>query len=241
MSAGGTSATTSAYRELLARLTAGVFTPGSKLPGERALSSSFGISRTTLRQSLNALAEEGWLTASNKRGWYVRRSVVGEPPNTLLSFTEMATTRGLLAGSRILAQMIRPVEFDEAASLQVSLSSDVMELVRVRSLDDVPVCYDRAIVALSRVPQVEHAELENGSLYRFLHDVCGVDILRSSYSVHAALMGDRLAPILRAQPSDPALVADELTFDRNGVPIIRATLTYRADSYRFQANLLRQS
>lgn len=240
MSIGGASqAATSAYAELLTRLTAGVFRPGSRLPGERALAESLGVSRTTLRFGLNRLAEEGWLVSSNKRGWYVRASFIGEPPNTLQSFTEMAAARGMTVRSRVLSKIVRPVDFDEAKSLQMSTDANVVELVRVRYLDDTPVCHDRTVLVLSRAKGIDGADMEDRSLYEFLDRVSGVEIFRSLYSVRADLMGPVLAPMLQSGPADPALVAEELTFDKSGVPILRATLTYRADSYRFQADLLR--
>ncbi|MCX7522982.1 GntR family transcriptional regulator [Microbacterium sp. STN6] len=240
MSSGGSPAAANAYRELLARLGAGEFKPGSRLPGERALAASLGISRVTLRQSLNDLAAEGWVVPSYKRGWYVRQNVVGEPPNTLLSFSEMAAARGLAVTSHMLSFGTRPVQFDEANSLQLPTNANVVEFTRVRFLDGVPVCHDRTVIAVTRAPGIEHADLENRSLYEYLRQECGVEILRSSYSVHAALMGVQLAALLQSEPSDPTLIAEELTFDTSGAPILRATLSYRADAYRFQANLVRQ-
>lgn len=240
MAASGPTAT-SAYRELLTQLSLGAFKPGSRLPSERELASSLGISRTTLRQSLQTLAEEGLLIASDRRGWFVPKDVVGEPPNTLQSFTEMARAKGLTPTSHVLKQLRRPVQFDEANSLRIPTGSDVLELVRVRSLDGSPVCYDRSVLSLAVAHQLEHADLENQSMYDLLSTECGVEISRSLYSVHADLMGTELAGLLGTSADSPALIAEELTFDRVGTAVLRATLTYRADSYHFQANLLRPS
>jgi GntR family transcriptional regulator len=240
MSSGGRSpATTSAYTELLARLTAGMFKPGSRLPGERALAESLGVSRATLRIGLNRLADEDWLVPSSKRGWYVRASVVGEPPNTLQSFTEMALARGMTPRSHVLEKTVRAITFDEAKSLQTPADAQAVELVRVRYLDDVPICHDRTVLVLARAKGIDAADMEDRSLYEFLSSVSGVQIARSLYSVRSDLMGTTLAPILGVEATDPALIAEELTYDRGGLPILRATLTYRADSYRFQADLLR--
>jgi GntR family transcriptional regulator len=238
MAASGPTAV-NAYRKLLTQLSLGAFKPGSRLPSERELASSLGISRTTLRQSLQALAEEGLIVASDRRGWFVPNDVVGEPPNTLQSFSEMARAKGLAAESHVLKKLRRPVQFDEANSLRIPVGSDVLELVRVRSLDGTPICYDSTVIALRVAPQLEHIDLENRSLYEVLSTECNIEISQSLYSVHAALMGPELASLLRATAESPALIADELTFDRSSTPILRATLTYRADSYRFQANLLR--
>lgn len=237
--AGSGSAATIAYRELLTKLSLGDFKPGSKLPSERELAATLGISRTTLRQSLQLLADEGQLVSSDRRGWFVPKDVISEPLNTLQSFSEMARAKGLSPSSHVLRQLRRPVQFDEANSLRIPAGSDVIELVRIRSLDDVPVCHDRTVISANAAPQLEHSDLENRSLYELLRTECEIDISRSIYSVHASVMGAELSSLLRTTAESPALIADELTFDRLNNPILRATLTYRADSYRFQANLFR--
>ena len=40
----------------------GTFPPGSQLPGERALAEQLGVTRPTLREAIQRLARDGWLT-----------------------------------------------------------------------------------------------------------------------------------------------------------------------------------
>ena len=116
----GNTAAAEAYRKLTDALHRGVFTPGSRLPGERDLAVSLGVSRSTLRQALGELAQQGTLERSSQRGWFVAHHVVGEPPSTLQSFTEMARARGLTPQSRILAERQRPASFSiDAGVLQL--------------------------------------------------------------------------------------------------------------------------
>jgi GntR family transcriptional regulator, negative regulator for fad regulon and positive regulator of fabA len=42
----------------------GTYSPGSHLPGERALAAQLGITRPTLREVIQRLARDGWLTVS---------------------------------------------------------------------------------------------------------------------------------------------------------------------------------
>src|SRR3990170_95213 len=68
--------------------------PGSRLPPERALAEHFGVSRVTLRRALDELERSG-IVSRDLRGWLVSGPRVGEPPNVLMSFSEMAESRGL--------------------------------------------------------------------------------------------------------------------------------------------------
>jgi GntR family negative regulator for fad regulon and positive regulator of fabA len=43
----------------------GTYPPGSILPGERALAAHFGVTRPTLREAIQRLARDGWLTVAH--------------------------------------------------------------------------------------------------------------------------------------------------------------------------------
>lgn len=51
-----------AEQTLIAAILDGTFAPGETLPGERALAEQLGVTRPTLREALQRLARDGWLT-----------------------------------------------------------------------------------------------------------------------------------------------------------------------------------
>lgn len=63
------------YRQIAGQLrtlmTAGEFTPGSRLPAERDLAKQFGVSRPSVREALIALEVEGWVEVRTGSGVYV--------------------------------------------------------------------------------------------------------------------------------------------------------------------------
>lgn len=50
------------------RIRRGEYTPGSLLPTERELQETYGVSRSTVRRAISALAESGWAEVMPKRG-----------------------------------------------------------------------------------------------------------------------------------------------------------------------------
>ena len=50
---------------LLAAILDGTFPPGTALPGERTLAGQLGVTRPTLREALQRLARDGWLTVAH--------------------------------------------------------------------------------------------------------------------------------------------------------------------------------
>lgn len=228
-----------AYRKLSDSLRRRAFPPGTRLPGERDLALSVGVSRATLRQALGRLAEEGQLDRSAQRGWFVPRQTVGEPPSTLQSFTEMARSRGLTPGARVLHQGVRPAAFDEARRLHVAPAAKVVELRRLRTMDAVPVCVDTSVVVLARVPALAEADMTDRSLYDTIEQISDVRIARSSYTVRADACDEATATLLEIEPGAPILIGDEVTYDVYGAAILAGTMSYRADAYRFEADLFR--
>ena len=234
-----TGASGQTYRQLADALRHGVFAPGSRLPAERALATRFGVSRMTLRNALNRLADEGVLESVVGSGWFVTPQVVGEPPSVLQTFTEMARARGLRPTSRIVTQRVRPARLVEAEQLRTAPASAVLELVRLRGMDDTAICLDAAVLPVSVAGPLVDADLADRSLYAELEEHCGVRIERSSFSVRAEVADRQLAAQLEVEVGWPVLVGQEVGYDGSGQPVLLGQTQYRGDAYRFQADLFR--
>lgn len=236
---GAGAAATQTYRRLSDALRRGAFPAGGRLPGERDLAGSLGVSRSTLRQALGRLAEEGKLERSSQRGWFVRGNVVGEPPSTLQSFSEMARARGLEAQAEILEARTRAATFEEAEQLGIAPAARLLDLHRLRRLDGVPVCVDHSIVVLGLATGLDALDLTDRSLYEALEQECGLRIARSSYTVRAEAADEAIAELLQIERGAPVLIGEETTYTDEGAPVLTGRMTYRSDAYRFQADLFR--
>ena len=64
-----------AFQQILAVIFEGRLSPGSRLPGERELTETIGLSRTTLRDALNRLEARGYINRRSKSGSFVCTSL----------------------------------------------------------------------------------------------------------------------------------------------------------------------
>lgn len=235
----GTGASEQTYRRLTDSVRHGVFGPGTRLPAERSLAAQFGVSRITLRNALNRLAEEGVLKSVLGSGWFVVPQVLGEPPSVLQTFTEMAAARGLRATSHVLSQQVRSASLSEADQLLTAPAAQVLELTRLRGMDATIICLDAAVLPLSVARALVGVNLEDRSLYAELEHRCEVRIERSAFSVRAEIADRQLAVQLGVQPGWPVLVGNEVGYTSSGKPVLLGQTHYRGDAYRFQADLFR--
>lgn len=108
-----------AYRALRAEIERGALGDGDRLASERVLASRVGVSRVTLRRALKELVECKLIEADPRRGYRIRARKLDEPATALISFTEMAASRGLTPSSRVLRSRVRPADLEEADRLRL--------------------------------------------------------------------------------------------------------------------------
>ncbi|MDQ0727232.1 GntR family transcriptional regulator [Microbacterium sp. W4I20] len=234
-----TGASEAAAEHLRRLVRGGSFGSTGRLPSERELVDRLQVSRTTLRRALGMLADEGLVSSAPQSGWFVNEAPLGEPPRTLISFTEMARRRGVVPRTRVLSHVVREAKLDEAHQLMAAPVSPVLEVERLRSLGETPICIDHGVILLERTPGIEHVDLEDTSLYAEM-GALGTEPARSNFVVEAIGADDREAELLDVPVGSPLLLGAETAFDAVGLPILIGSTRYRANVYRFYSTMLRR-
>jgi GntR family transcriptional regulator len=173
------------------------------------------------------------------RGWSVAGPRVGEPPNELMSFSEMAAARGVTASARVLSNQIRASTLDESDVLGIAPGAPVFELQRLRSMDDVPILIDRSLIPHALVPGIERTSFATTSLYEVLEHRYGLRPTRARFAVEAVAADERDAEALDLDLGGPLLRCLQMTEDAEGRMFESCEMRYRGDRYRFRATLLR--
>jgi GntR family transcriptional regulator len=226
-------------KALVEEIGRGSIPPGSRLPPERALAEHFGVSRVTLRRALAELERTGVVSRVGGQGWSVAASRIGEPPNELMSFSEMAASRGLTPSARVIGKRVRPASLDEADALGVAPGAALFELERLRLMDDVPILIDRSRVPLAIAPTLEEVDFSSASLYAVLEERHGLRAARARLALEAIAADEGQARLLDLKTGEPLLRCHQLTEDDTGQPVEACDMVYRGDRYRFRATLVR--
>jgi GntR family transcriptional regulator len=226
------------YRRLAGDILEGRLAPGARLPAERRLCQLFGVSRATVRRALERLREEGLIEPASGRGRAVRGVPLAEPPNALMSFTELGAARGLTASSRVLRQRVRPATLEEADLFGIAPGADMFELERVRLLDGISVALDHALVPVASAPHLRDLDFSTASLYAALEEA-GCGLVRAAYTTEARAADAYQAEQLGVKPGFPLLYTTTTGYARGDRVVEYSETAYRGDRYRFRATLVR--
>jgi GntR family transcriptional regulator len=207
---------------------------GSRLPPERELCAQLGISRVTLRKALGQLVDDGVLSPSHGRGWYVASSTPAkEWPNSLESFSETATRKGLHSTSVVLRAEPGSATIDEGEALAVAPGTPVFRLDRIRMLDDVPIALDRSIVPLAMLGDSAAADFAVDSLYERLQ-AAGHGPERADSTIEAIAADAAAAQHLGVEVGRPLLAMRQVAHAADGRPVSMSVIEYVGDRYRLR-------
>src|SRR5882757_1715558 len=117
---------------LKAEIDSGKWRPDEQLPNEAKLAEHYGVSKITVRQALQELADLGYIRREHGRGTFIARRKFDEGPRELTSFTEEMRRHDLRAASRVLSQSVVEAEHRVADALLVPLHTPIYVLKRIR-------------------------------------------------------------------------------------------------------------
>src|SRR4051812_36727407 len=220
------------YRQIAKEIENGTLAPGARLPSERWFCDELGVSRATVRRAIEELVADG-LVEGRGRGSFVTGETLVEPPNTLMSLSELGRSRGLDATARVLSSQIRPATIDEADAFGIAPGAELLELRRLRMLDGLPISLDNNRVPLRLVPSAAKLDFTSASLYEAI-ERDGNRLVRADYELEARAADETEAELLGLAPGAPVLFATTVAIGEDARILDLGVTVYRADRYRFQ-------
>jgi GntR family transcriptional regulator len=200
------------------------------IPSEAALCEAYGVSRTTVRKALERLTYEGLVYRVQGKGTYVAPpKLKGRYVQTRAGFYDEATSRGLQFRTEVLNQRQIKAGGRIAAKLRLREGAAVMELVRLRLVEEEPMLLSHSYVSEDLCPGITEKEFTMGSLYGVMRQVYGIEIRRGTRVLEAALPDEREAELMGIRPGTPLLVVTGTMCDSSGVPVEYGFAKHRGD------------
>ena len=206
------------------------------LPPEPVLCAEYGVSRITLRRAVDGLVADGHLVREQGRGTYVTRP--GDParvPRELRApdrRLHLGDDRAGRAGRRHRAHAADRAGAGAwvAAELGIEVATDVVELVRLRSVDGAPNHVAHSFLSAETYPQRRRPGLRprarsTSSCARST----AADLAHARIVVDVGTAAPDEADLLRVVAGSPLLVVRTTVHDSDGRPLVHSFSRLRPD------------
>jgi GntR family transcriptional regulator len=211
---------------------------GKFLPNEVELAKQLAISQSTLRQALNKLVYEGLLIRKKGIGTKVAENTISSKSKNWLSFTQEMNARGIVIKNFELHVTWVAPEEKIANFFDISTSKKVLKLERLRGKVEGPFVYFISYFH----PRVGLSGDED--FKRPLYDILEKDhlvVATLSKEEIAAIAADKLiAGKLEVEPGSPILFRKRFVYDQGERPIEYNLGYYRADSFIYTVESIRE-
>jgi len=219
--------------QLYTQITAGALRPGERLGAEREMAQAYGVSRSMIRQALDALERSGNVRRLPGRGGgtFVSEPKVERDLSSVVSVPALLRKQGMTAGTRIISTAMVGADEATASALEIRSGDLVFEVVRIRLADGSPISLEHARFPAARFPGLLELPL-GGSIYELLGEHFQVSPAVSVERIEVVAATAHEAAILNTGGDAPLLSITRTTADDAGTPIEYSHDLFRADRTR---------
>jgi GntR family transcriptional regulator len=225
---------------LRAQITSGQLAPGCPIPTESELIAQYGVSRTTVREAIGGLVQEGLLYRKQGKGTFVAVQKLEEDLGALTGFTEEMASRGLRPGARVLSQETVTLQGRDAELLHLAAGAKAYRVVRLRTADAQPLSLETATFPFDVGLRIAQEDLNDIGYYPLLEERYGIRLSEAAQTIEARPATAEEASLLGLRRGAAVLTLERVTSDVTGRRIELTRGAYRADRYSYRIHLRRR-
>lgn len=198
--------------------------PGDRLPTETRLAERYGVARSTVREALKRLEEEGLVDAVQGKGRFlssVAAAIVERPITRYEGVTQMLTRLGYTVTTSVFSVTETAATEQQAHDLAVDPGTPLIRLARLRYGDDEPLVFSIDHIVHDALPgPLAHRDW-SAPLTEAL-DANGQGITSSIARISAVDLPIDIARRHRLSGLDPWLLVTEICLTRTGRRVLLA-------------------
>ena len=223
------------YHQLMQRISEdierGKYAVGSRIPPEHELEALYKVSRVTVRRALAELTAEGLLERKQGKGTFVSTPKISQDLKSIHSFHDACKQNGFQGGTIVIHVKETDADDTDQEELELRGASRVLETLRVRTADGVPVVLEKNHFSMA----YSYLENENlsGSLYSILRDY-GIEPKQASHDISMTFATEEQAKLLKIETGAPLMQLHEVVYDQKGRPLHNSLQLIRGDRFVFR-------
>lgn len=209
-----------------------------KIPSEREIMDEFYVSRSTVRQAVSELVDDGVLEKRPGKGTFVSMKPIDDWLGSLSSTSEIIERMGMKPGAKVIqSEMV-----ELAPHLQQIIGlTEAYHLKRIRYADDIPIGIENNYYPVDIGEKLSAFDLNNAALYDLLELKLGVRMKEADQVIRAGKVRQEDAGLLGVSRSTSILNVDRKLLDVDGNFVEFERAYYRADMYSFKIKVARNN
>jgi GntR family transcriptional regulator len=216
---------------------------GELLPSESELCLEYDVSRITIRRAVDDLANDGLLVKKQGRGTFVARPVVAQKyserfAESIQGFYGEMAARGEHVTTQVLRQEVVFASSELAKTLRLDTEDEVVELVRLRSVNDEINHIVHTYLPVSLFPKTATQDFTECSLYDFIRSEYDADLHATHLTIEVGIAAEDEADHLEVPPGSALLQISSRVSDRGGNPLLFGFSRLRPDVSQLEIDIV---
>ena len=240
--AGGAVTAHPLYKEVKNRITrsliAGEWKPGDAIPSESRLAAQFQVSVGTIRKATDELVAEKIVVRQQGRGTFVTTHT---EDRQFYYFYHMVGKSGGKEPPTHELLSLQTVKADDATASQLGLKRGerVHRIHNVLKLGGEPVIFDELRIPAARFPDLTANKFgaRDGTIYGLYQSGYGINVVRISERLSAALPAGPIARVLGVSRRSPLLVIKRVAYTYHDQPVELRTSWVNTSNHEYLSDL----
>ena len=226
---------------ILEEMANGNYQPGDLIPTEKEISEFFLLSRTTVRQAITELVQEGKLYRIKSKGTFIARpKLVQDFIKKVETYNDQIKRLGMVPSTKLLELKVIMPPQPVAEVLKLKDGQQCISILRKRFADNEPNVVVHTYLPYADCSFIMDHDLENESIYKILSVQEKTRVHHINRIVEAVLATEEDARMLDIDAGQPIHFFTSIGFNIANEPIEYSLARYRGDRNRFEVDLYYQ-
>lgn len=207
-----------------------------RIPPETDLADELGVSRTTVRDALSRLENEGAIYRRQGAGTFVNEPglQIKSRLEEIWSYEQVLEDHGYAPSVEVLSSHAKPADDATTEALALARNAQVLFIEKRFLEDDEPVMLTINCIPIRIVHDADYEVDEASPVYEFLEAHCDRTLSYYVSEIIPVKLSAAIARKLGVKTGTPAISFSEIGFDQDNEPIVKATSYFRDDLLRFR-------
>ncbi len=207
-----------------------------RIPSETILADELQVSRTTIRDALSRLENEGVIFRKQGAGTFVNEPglQIKSRLEEIWSYEDVIQAHGYTPSTKILKVYQEPASDEVAAGLEIDPGTEVLTVEKLFLADNQPVILAYNRIPMQFVTQPYQPDDFLVPVYQFLEGNGRNHLAYYRSEIVPIIAEPELAATLHIKPNTALISFSEIGYDADNKPIIKSTSCFRDDLIRLR-------